>query len=143
MAWPARRAIARPRALSTLRRVNGRKWPRNTLVPRGLARAARSGGRLATLDGSHVRQEERPALARRECSDAPSRENVQHAHVIEEELLSRAEMWSGSEEGSYLRPIDFCMYLNSRLESSKEEDDDVPSGENVQHVVAAEIGKTF
>ena len=33
-----------------------------------------------------------------------------------------AEMWSGSEEGSYLRLIEFVS-LNSRLESNKEEEE--------------------
>jgi len=32
-----------------------------------------------------------------------------------------AEMWSGSEEGSYLRLIDFFVSLNSGLENHKEE----------------------
>jgi len=31
-------------------------------------------------------------------------------------------MCSGSEAGSYLRLIDFCVSLDSRLESNKEED---------------------
>jgi hypothetical protein len=33
-----------------------------------------------------------------------------------------AEMWSGSEEGSYLRLRDFCI-TQSRLESNKEEEE--------------------
>ena len=37
-------------------------------------------------------------------------------------------MCSGSEEGSYLRLIDLCISLNSRLESNKEEEEDLDDG---------------
>jgi len=40
-----------------------------------------------------------------------------------------AEMWSGSEEGSYFRLIDCCITLNSRLESNKEGKKRTPSPE--------------
>ena len=54
----------------------------------------------------------------------------------------RVRVWcqglGGSEEGSYLRPID-CVSLNSRLESNKEEEDSVEF-EGFVHLVARGVG---
>ena len=50
-------------------------------------------------------------------------------------------MWSVSEEGSYLRFIDFCSHvsLNSRLESNKEEDEGLVLGLDLEGIGRVDV----